>query len=414
MSTPLPTILLTTGSAAPPAGSGINVTLNQPVSGAGNEFNAVLGEAVAAIPGTSGEVSPAVDDVQEVLQQLQSLPQGGKLLPLLRQVLMTAESEGEDPRLLLQQFAQKLETFEQDPDLTSAQALFVALSPMVESQVPLTAAISGSTGLPGNPPSGHRPVRPDLLELVERQLGMTSEGERTSQALPEGQEPDLKLTGLERALTQAANASSQRPAEFDQLMAGLLKRIGTAERLPAAVDSLARPEVPLSSAAAATTAGGQSLATVATGTGLSASLNINVPLEQANWDRALSERVQWMVGQRVQGAHIRLTPENLGPMEIKLSIQNDQASVQFSSAHGVVREALDAAIPRLREMLEASGVELVDVDISGQSFARQDAGGDEQQPLSGPVIDEDVGDLAVVRETPVSALAESGRLDLFV
>ena len=410
MSTPLPTTLLTTGSAASSGGTSVELALNQTVSGDSSGFNAVLGEAVSVLPTASDNISPAVNDVQEVFQQLQELPQGGKLLPLLRQVLTTAESEGKDPRLLLQQFSQNMEMFEQDPNLTATEAAFAALSLVAESLDPLTTSPAGSSMLPGE----REAARPNLLKLVERQLGIDHQREEAAQPIAEEQEPNLKLTGHERTLAQTANTSLQRPAEFDQLMAGVLKRTTAVDQLPAAVDSLARPDSTLPAAAVATTVAGQSLAAQVTGTGPSASLNINVPLDQANWDQVLGERVQWMVGQRVQGAHIRLNPENLGPVEIKLSIHNDQASVQFSSVHGVVREALEAAIPRLREMLEASGVELVDVDISGQSFARQDAGEDSQQPLPGSVYPEDGDELEFVGETAVSALSDSGRLDLFV
>jgi flagellar hook-length control protein FliK len=33
-----------------------------------------------------------------------------------------------------------------------------------------------------------------------------------------------------------------------------------------------------------------------------------------------------------------------------------------------VRDALDAALPRLRDMLESQGLQLVDVDVSGQDL----------------------------------------------
>ena len=59
----------------------------------------------------------------------------------------------------------------------------------------------------------------------------------------------------------------------------------------------------------------------------------------------------------------------------------DQASVHFTSPHGAVRDAIDTAMPRLREMLEHSGLNLADVNVSSQSpgqhgeHARQMAGG---------------------------------------
>ena len=78
-----------------------------------------------------------------------------------------------------------------------------------------------------------------------------------------------------------------------------------------------------------------------------------------------------MVGSRLQGAEIRLNPAHLGPLEVRIQIQNDQANINFTAQHGMVREALEAAIPRLREMLGESGLQLNNVTVSDQSLAEQ-------------------------------------------
>lgn len=98
---------------------------------------------------------------------------------------------------------------------------------------------------------------------------------------------------------------------------------------------------------------------------------VAVPLGQPGWDRAMGEQVQWMVGHRLQGAEIRLNPAHLGPMEVRIQMQNDQANITFTAQHGVAREALEAAIPRLREMLGESGLQLNNVTVSDQSLAEQ-------------------------------------------
>ena len=60
---------------------------------------------------------------------------------------------------------------------------------------------------------------------------------------------------------------------------------------------------------------------------------------------------------------MRINPPHLGPIDIQLTLQNDQASVSFGAQHGVVREALEAAIPRLREMFGDNNLQLVNVDV---------------------------------------------------
>jgi len=100
--------------------------------------------------------------------------------------------------------------------------------------------------------------------------------------------------------------------------------------------------------------------------------SINTPFsQQAGWGEEVGSRVKWMVNSQVQSAELKMNPANLGPVEVKISVQNDQTTIHFSAQNGAVREALDAAMPRLREMLGDNGVNLADVDVSDQSFAQQ-------------------------------------------
>jgi flagellar hook-length control protein FliK len=46
-------------------------------------------------------------------------------------------------------------------------------------------------------------------------------------------------------------------------------------------------------------------------------------------------------------------------------------NVAFSSRHADVRDAVEQALPRLREMFEDKGLNLSDADVSQHSFAEQ-------------------------------------------
>ncbi|MCU7906421.1 MAG: flagellar hook-length control protein FliK [Candidatus Thiodiazotropha sp. (ex Epidulcina cf. delphinae)] len=95
-------------------------------------------------------------------------------------------------------------------------------------------------------------------------------------------------------------------------------------------------------------------------------LPLDTPVGQPGWDKSVGERIQWMVGQNIQQAEIKLTPPNLGPLEIKISLHNDQASVSFVAAQAPTRDALEASIPRLREMLGEINLNLANVDVGHQ------------------------------------------------
>lgn len=95
------------------------------------------------------------------------------------------------------------------------------------------------------------------------------------------------------------------------------------------------------------------------------SQNIHKP----EWGNAIGQRITWMIGKQLQGAQLRISPAHLGPVDIKLSIESGVANVNFVSNHQVVRDALEQAVPRLRDMLENQNLELGDVDISDRNLA---------------------------------------------
>jgi flagellar hook-length control protein FliK len=92
---------------------------------------------------------------------------------------------------------------------------------------------------------------------------------------------------------------------------------------------------------------------------------------QPKWQTAIAERIAFMSSQKITSAEIRLDPPELGPLQVKVTINQEQASVAFSSNHAQVREALDQTSFRLREMFNSEGIDLVDVDVSDQSLSGQ-------------------------------------------
>ncbi|MCB1742886.1 MAG: flagellar hook-length control protein FliK [Gammaproteobacteria bacterium] len=98
------------------------------------------------------------------------------------------------------------------------------------------------------------------------------------------------------------------------------------------------------------------------------------------WQDGLANRVLWLNGQAGKRAVIQLKPADLGPINVEISVKDDQASVHFAAQHAATREALEAALPRLREMLAGNGLELSRADISdpgagNAGFAQRDDGG---------------------------------------
>jgi len=103
----------------------------------------------------------------------------------------------------------------------------------------------------------------------------------------------------------------------------------------------------------------------------SQSIHVSTPVGQPKWEGDFAQKVIWLTNQQNQVAEIRLNPAHLGPVEVMLSITQDQATAQFSSPHLAVREAIEAALPRLREMMAESGIQLGNVMVGADSFQQQ-------------------------------------------
>lgn len=99
---------------------------------------------------------------------------------------------------------------------------------------------------------------------------------------------------------------------------------------------------------------------------------VHLPLHDPQWQSEFSNRVTWLAkagGNQV--AEIRLNPANLGPVEVRVVMKDDQATITFSAQHGVVRDAIESSLPRLREMFSGSGMQLAQASVADQPLQDQ-------------------------------------------
>ena len=107
----------------------------------------------------------------------------------------------------------------------------------------------------------------------------------------------------------------------------------------------------------------------------------------AAWRQELANTVNLMIDRGEQSATLRLTPEHLGPLEVRIAIREGEASLWFGAAHADTRQALEQSLPRLREQFASAGLSL------GQSSVSQ---GPPQEPRN-------------LRAALVSGISASGR-----
>jgi flagellar hook-length control protein FliK len=121
-----------------------------------------------------------------------------------------------------------------------------------------------------------------------------------------------------------------------------------------------------------------------------------------------------MASNQFKTAEIRLTPAELGPLRVQVFVDDGAANVTFHSQHAVTREAIEQAMPRLREMLAENGLSLGQADVSEQNVAQGNKDGETDGRLSNESADE--GHDAATDADGVAAMevrASNGLVDTF-
>ncbi|OYY24315.1 MAG: hypothetical protein B7Y68_03705 [Thiotrichales bacterium 35-46-9] len=126
---------------------------------------------------------------------------------------------------------------------------------------------------------------------------------------------------------------------------------------------------------------------------LSAPLN----LRQPQWAQDVAQRVQVMINQSMDELEVRLDPLGLGPMKIGLKLDEQQkAHVTLSAQHGVTREMLENALPRLKELLAQEGIELASATVdSGEKQTGNEQNSAQSSHQSASDLSEDAANTTV-------------------
>ncbi len=101
--------------------------------------------------------------------------------------------------------------------------------------------------------------------------------------------------------------------------------------------------------------------------------NVSAHLHSAAWPQQFGDKVVWMAKNDQQSAQLTINPPQLGPIQITLNLSGDQASIAFASPHAEVRQAIESAMPQLKDMLSSAGINLGQSNVGANlSQQRQD------------------------------------------
>ncbi len=108
----------------------------------------------------------------------------------------------------------------------------------------------------------------------------------------------------------------------------------------------------------------QRLATEATAPLRAYTTSIDVPVGHGEWGDRLVGKLSWLTARNMSVAEIHLTPPDMGPMEVKVRVHNEQANITVHAANPMVRDQLELHSHRLRDMLGEQGLSLSQFDVS--------------------------------------------------
>ncbi|MFT4561005.1 MAG: hypothetical protein ACI9BW_000744 [Gammaproteobacteria bacterium] len=83
-----------------------------------------------------------------------------------------------------------------------------------------------------------------------------------------------------------------------------------------------------------------------------------VALSHPRFAEGFAQQVLLVAKDGAQTARISINPAELGPVDLRIVMRNDEVTVQLASQHLAVRDALEEALPRLREQFEQAGMRL--------------------------------------------------------
>ena len=141
------------------------------------------------------------------------------------------------------------------------------------------------------------------------------------------------------------------------------------------------------------------------------SLNISANVTSPTFSQELGQQVSWLGGQEVKQAQIRLNPQELGPLDVKVSVEHGRVDVVFAAQHPATVAAVQQSLQQLNQMLGGQGLSLGQATV-GQHTAQQQFDHSQRHASSAPAQANDVEpiDTAV---SPLSAPLAIGLVDAF-
>lgn len=361
---------VTTANAAGTSGDGMSSATGSD-SGAQGPFAAVLGKQIAAGKSAEEKASSAQPQASEDPTAAAPTLDLSALMPILLGMSAATAAPGKsvvDPAVDQSESMEKIQKESTDGGRDPAVLLATA------SAAP--GAVTQKT-----PDAGSLPVTDD------------DDGQNS---------PSLPTAASATAKTSAILAGTPGPSEQAAAENGNGKSEGGFAALLSATQSAQSPVIGQGPATGAPAAAGQHGAAVA---------HVDTAVGSHGWNEAVADKVVWMANQQQGKAELVLNPPQMGRIEVSLTVNGDQANAVFVSSNPEVRQALESALPRLREVMADAGINLGQAQVGAQSSGNSSGKGENRDNSSRgqTSFGQDIAAVGDVAASSRNPWAQSGR-----
>ncbi len=369
---------------------------NRTKSPAGNDSASSVAEKKPSDNFKSAYKKQLSADKQAKHKEDKSLPQNGKDLPDKNEAVQsehTVSAEDNQQKDLTRNMSSEQEdinTAENDAQEETAQQQALDTSESTSLEEETKKLVSGVPDKEGQVKSGY--VDEQTVKTIDKNSTDVKISSTITSSVNRAGKEDISNT---RMATQTGTDNNQKNdsalgqsvADFQQYLESSRKQSLSAQPINSIknfeknlnIESVNMQQLPAEKAAAqnttaaAITSSSQNVSNnfylLSSQTGLvqnGAAYEVKTGVGKAGWNQSFNHQIMMMAGNGVQQAKIKLNPAHLGPVEVHIKLTKEMAVVNLSSVQTGTRDAIDGAIPRLKEMLNENGFSQVDVNVSHQ------------------------------------------------
>lgn len=213
------------------------------------------------------------------------------------------------------------------------------------------------------------------------------------------------------ALVQAGKtvAGDARAATLLQLGTAISHAVAPVNTMPVAASMLAMAQaaLPASTAVDKDASEGRGLAVALSAPPAAAAapvaahqLQLQSPLGSQSFAQDLGQQVAWLGGQNIKQARIRLHPEELGSLDVSVSVMHGRVDVVFSAQHPAAVSAVQQSLPQLDQMLAQHGLSLGHAEVGQHDRGGRQGHADD----AGTAAVDEIGDVLPVAPGRVGLL----------